>query len=638
MSDNNSALTTLYTTAVAGAAQPQPGASGLGDSLYPGLGNGGYDVQHYTLDLNVTDVETSTLNAVTNIEAKATQDLSSFNLDFIGFNINSITVNGQLATFSRDGQELTIMPAEALIEGETFTVEVAYNGSPEPFNSAAFSFPFSTGWVTFDGGSYVISEPDGSANYYAANHHPLDKASYTFSVTVPEPFEVAANGVLEETIDNGNSTTYVFEARDLMASYLATINIASNFQLETEQAANGLVIRNYFQEGISPELLEPFDLQPEMLAYFSDIFGPYPFEVYGSVVMNTEIGGGALETQTLSIFGTDLLNSPILEEIIAHELAHQWFGNSVALADWSDIWLNEGLATYAQGLWVEYSQGGSEALDEWIKGEYNYVAESFDSLVPPGEPPANDLFNPGVYDWGALGLHALRLEVGDDAFFGILQIYFERFEGGNVTPEDLIGVAEEVSGQELDALFDEWFYSEKLASIPSLGLFAGTLGDDTLFGTAADETFSGLDSNDTIYGNGGVDTLIGNSGDDLIYGGGQTDRILGGSGNDTIYSNGGEDFIDSGSGFDTVWLGGGNATVLLSSSGNATISDDFVTINNFQLGATQLQLRGGIPTTDLSFADSAEGAKIFLEDDLLAVVSWQTASTFSNNLSQIFVA
>lgn len=635
MSDNNSALTTLYTAAVAGAAQPQPGASGLGDSLYPGFGNGGYDVQHYTLDLNVTDVETSTLDAIATIEAKATQDLSSFNLDFIGFNISSITVNGQAATFSRDGQELTITPAEALDEGETFTVEVAYNGSPEQITSVAIPVP--TGWVIFDGGSYVLSSPDGAANYYPVNDHPLDKASYTFRVTVPEPFEVAANGVLEQTIDNGDSITYVFEARDPMASYLTTVNITDDFVIESEQGPNGIEIRNYFAAEIPDELLAPFALQSEMLAFFSDIFGPYPFELYGSVVMNTEIGG-ALETQTLSIFGADILDSPTIEETIAHELAHQWFGNSVALADWQDIWLNESFATYAQGLWVEYSQGRSEALDEWVKGEYNFVAEFFDSLVPPGEPPADDLFNSGVYDWGALGLHALRLEVGDDAFFGILQTYFERFQGGNVTPQDLIGVAEEVSGEELDALFERWFYSEELASIPELGLFAGTLGNDNLFGSAADETLAGLDGNDTIYGNGGVDTLIGNSGDDLIYGGAQADRILAGSGNDTIYSNGGEDFIDSGSGFDTVWLAGGNATVLLRTSRNATISDDFVTINNFQLGATQLQLRGSIPTTDLSFADSAQGAQIFRGDDLLAVVSWQTASTFSSNLSQIFVA
>jgi hypothetical protein len=629
MSDNSSILmTNLRTTALTGVAQPQPGASGIGDSLYPGFGNGGYDAQHYTLDLNVTDVDTSTLNATTTIEAKATQDLSSFNLDFIGFTIDGITVNGKPAAFSRDGQELTITPVEPLDEGEAFTVDVKYNGSPQPIDSVAFTFPVPTGWINFDGGNFVLSEPDGAANYYPVNDHPLDKASYTFRVTVPEPFEVAANGVLEQSIDNGDTTTYVFEARDPMVSYLSTVNIYSGFDIETEVGPNGIPIRNYFAQDVPKELLKPFDLQPEMLAFFSETFGPYPFELYGAVVVNAETGG-ALETQTLSIFGIDTLRRASIEETVAHELAHQWFGNSLALADWSDIWLNESLATYSQGLWVEYSRGGSAALDKWVKEQYNFIAERFDSLVVPGEPPANDLFNTAVYRLGALGLHALRLEIGDNAFFDSLKTYYSRFQGGNVTPEDFIGVVEEISGQELDTLFDRWFYSEELASIPELGLFAGTLGNDSLFGTAADETFSGLDSNDTIYGNGGRDTLLGNSGDDLIYGGSQGDRIVAGDGNDTVFANAGEDFINSGAGLDTIWLGGGAATVELRTGSG------YDTINNFQLGATKLQVSS---TTNLSFADSADGAQIFQGDDLLAVVSWQSASTFSSNASQIFVS
>ncbi|MBE9180024.1 DUF4114 domain-containing protein [Oculatella sp. LEGE 06141] len=443
-------------------AKPSPGAEGIGDSLYPGFGNGGYDAQHYTIDLNVTDVNTSTLSGITTIDARATQDLSRFNLDFIGFTIDGITVNGQPAEFSRTGQEVTITPADPLPMDTAFTVEVEYSGSPEQITSVAIPVP--TGWVTFDGGSFVLSEPDGAANYYPVNDHPLDKASYTFRVTVPDPFEVAANGILEEAIDNGNSTTYVFEARDPMASYLTTVNITNGFNLVTEEGPDGLLVRNYFADGLPDEQLEPFSLQPKMLTFFSEIFGPYPFEVYGSVVMNTETGT-ALETQTLSIFGLDQLDSPNLEEIVAHEASHQWFGNSVSLADWSDIWLNEGFATYSQGLWIEYSRGG-KAFDAWVDDVYNYVAASVDQLVPPGLPQADDLFNAGVYEWGAVGLHALRLEVGDDAFFDTLQTYFDRYQGGNVTTEDLIDVAEEVSGQELNAFFDTWFYSDELAALP----------------------------------------------------------------------------------------------------------------------------------------------------------------------------
>ena len=446
------------------------GAPGIGDSLYPNFGNGGYDVQHYTLDLTVNNVATSDLDGITTIKARATQNLGSFNLDFIGFEITNIIVNGQPADFRRSGQELTITPSTALSENESFTVEVQYQGSPVKRSSAAL--PIQTGWVTFEGGSFVLSEPDGAASFYPVNDHPLDKASYTFRVIVPEPFEVAANGVLTETIDNGITTTFLFEAREPMASYLATVDI-DEFDLETSQAENGIPIRNYYSTGLPEDIHKPFERQDEMLVYFSDIFGPYPFEVYGALVMDTDFGA-ALETQTMSIFGMDMIDTNHMEDtqqVIAHELAHQWFGDSVSLADWRDIWLNESFATYAQGLWIEHTEG-REALDEWIKRLYAFVLENREHMSPPGEPPADELFNPGVYYWGALGLHALRFEAGDEVFFQILKTYHEEYKGSNATTADFIAVAEEVSGKELSAFFDSWLYSKDLAPIPALGLEA----------------------------------------------------------------------------------------------------------------------------------------------------------------------
>jgi aminopeptidase N len=210
-----------------------------------------------------------------------------------------------------------------------------------------------------------------------------------------------------------------------------------------------------------------------MIDYFSDLFGDYPFELYGALVIDLEFGA-ALETQTLSIFSKAMIdaNQPEgSEQVVAHELAHQWFGDSVSLADWRDIWLNESFATYAQGLWTEHTRGGDE-LDEWVRRLYTFVREERESMSPPGEPPADRLFNQGVYSWGALCLHALRLEVGDEIFFDILKTYHERFADGNARTADFIAVAEEVSGKELSAFFDSWLYSEELAPIPAMGLEA----------------------------------------------------------------------------------------------------------------------------------------------------------------------
>ena len=447
-----------------------PGAPGAGDSLYPQLGNGGYDVQHYTLDLTVHDVATGDLRGQTIIDARATQNLSSLNFDFIGFEIQEITVNGQPAEFERNKQELIVTPSSPLTENESFTVEVQYQGAPGEMDSIAI--PIQTGWITFEGGSFVLSEPDGAASYYPVNDHPLDKASYTFRVTVPDPYEVAANGVLTETVDNGATTTFEFEARDPMASYLATINI-DEFDFETSQSDNGVPIRNYYPTGSPEATRRPFERQGEMIDYFSDRFGAYPFEVYGALVIDTEFGA-ALETQTLSIFSKAMIDPNQLEgsqQVVAHELAHQWFGDSVSLADWRDIWLNESFATYAQGLWTEHTNG-PEARDQWVRQLYAFVVENRETMSPPGEPTASRLFNAGVYYWGALALHALRLEVGDENFFEILKTYHERFAGGNAQTADFIAVAEEVSGKELSEFFDSWLYSKELAPIPAMGLEA----------------------------------------------------------------------------------------------------------------------------------------------------------------------
>lgn len=455
-------------TQITTPSDPEAGSSGMGDSLYPDFGNGGYDVKKYTLDINVHDVATSDLSAVTTIDAKATQDLSSFNLDFIGFDITNLTVNDVKADFTRSGQELTVVPANPLANNQTFTVQVTYEGQPEIMQSVAL--PFQTGWVTYSGGIFVLSEPDGSASFFPVNDHPLDKANYSFIVTVPKPYEVAANGTLVDSKDNGETSTFHFELRDPMASYLATINI-HDFDTETMQSQSGVPIRNYYAAGLSSDVRKPFARQGEMIDYFSKIYGPYPFEVYGALVMDTNFGA-ALENQTMSIFGTDMIDTSDVEGTeltVAHELSHQWFGDSVSVADWSDIWLNEGFAYYSEGLWLEHIHG-QKALDEWVRSQYENVSSFPEFYPPPGTPPADNLFNGGVYVRGGIALHALRLKVGDDAFFKIMQTYFKRYQGGNASIDDFISVSQEVSGQDLTELFQGWLYDKTLPPIPELGL------------------------------------------------------------------------------------------------------------------------------------------------------------------------
>jgi aminopeptidase N len=275
---------------------------------------------------------------------------------------------------------------------------------------------------------------------------------------------VAANGVLEDTLDNGATKTYVWDMNDPMATYLATLEIG-DYVVQESEGPGGLPIRNYFPRDLEDQAEYDFARSADMLAFYSDTFGPYPFDAYGVVVVDTTLGF-ALESQTMILMGREQVTGRReSEETIAHEMAHQWFGDSVTIADWPDIWLNEGFATYASWLWTEHDQG-EEYFQAAVDRVYQFV-QARRNFVPPGDPPANDLFNVGVYYRGALTLHALRLTVGDDAFFQILKTYYERFQGGNATTEDFIAVAEEVSGQDLTDLFDAWLYNDELPALPS---------------------------------------------------------------------------------------------------------------------------------------------------------------------------
>lgn len=446
------------------------GDPGLGDPYFPSLGNGGYDVQHYTLDLTVPDIEANVIEGVVTIEAEATEPLNAFNLDFLGFHIDELLVNGETAITMRDGRELSIIPPQPIDEGETFTVEVIYSGIPGEGVRRDSGPLYAAGWVNFDDGVFVASEPAGAARWFPSNDHPLDKATYTFRITVPEPYVVAANGLLQETIEEDGMITYVWESQHPMATYLATVNIGE-FAVEEEEGPDGLPVRNYFPERLFERGTEQFENQPAMIELFNEIFGPYPFEAYGAVVVDVNLGF-ALETQTMSLFGVDIL-SPLsfqtaAEDVIAHELAHQWFGDSVSPATWQDIWLNEGFASYASALWVEHAYG-EDAFASYMNALYEIISDpdfSAKSGFLIGKPPADDLFNGAIYLRGAWTLHALRLTVGDDDFFEILQTYYDRYKYGNASIPDFIEVAEEVSGEDLTDFFDGWLYEAEVPVIP----------------------------------------------------------------------------------------------------------------------------------------------------------------------------
>lgn len=428
------------------------GEAGLGDPYFPTLGNGGYDALHYSLDLDV-DMENRQFSAIVTMQAIARDSLVRFNLDFLGFKINHIHVNNSEASFERDLRELIISPAEQINQGDEFTVTVAYSGSPrENLNPDAYTF--SQGWVWIDSGSFVASEPDGASLWYPVNDHPSDKATYTIEVTVPQPYSVVANGILQDTINESDGRqTFIWHSNDLMASYLVTVNIG-DFVREDAGDVNGVHLRNYYPPQYLSDGLRTFSIHEDIMMLFNDTFGKYPFEAYGGIIIDAPLPF-ALETQSISLFGTNILEDNNRNPVtVAHEMAHSWFGNHVSPATWRDIWLNESFATYASMLWLE-DVTSSAVFNNVMSEQYQTVA---DSGIRIADPDVENLFAQTVYWGGAWMLKQLHEDLGDEMFFEIIQAYQERFANSTASTEDFIAVAEEISGEDLSEFFDSWLY------------------------------------------------------------------------------------------------------------------------------------------------------------------------------------
>jgi aminopeptidase N len=443
---------TAPTTTVA-AGRPSAGAPDANDPYYPGLGNGGYDVTHYALDLSWSPVN-ERLDGIATIEATATHWLSSFSLDLVGLEVESVMVDDVEVTASRQGErELVIEPDETILAGQEFTVVVAYGGVPTVLAPRAQLLE--PGWVSDGRESHVIGEPDGASAFFPANDHPTDKATYSFRVTVPDDLAVATNGTHVETIAGEGFDTWVYEADDPMAPYLVQVVVANLDFPDPTTGPDGLTIRHAVDADIPDDALGALDETARMIEVFEELFGPYPFSAYGVAVVDEPLGL-ALESQTLTLVGSDAIGD---ESILAHELAHQWFGNDVSPGSWRDIWLNEGFATYGEWLWSERSDGPSADV---IADE----AAGMELDLPPGDPGPDDLFADSVYVRGALTLHVLRHQLGDEAFFDLLRAWSERYGGRTATSADFEALATQVAGEDLTPLFDAWL---RAADAPDLG-------------------------------------------------------------------------------------------------------------------------------------------------------------------------
>lgn len=334
----------------------------IGDPLFPAHGNRGYDVEHYNLVM-AYQPESDQLDGRVAIEAKATADIadaSVISFDFIGFEISTVALDGQPATFERDGPELLVDLTSRFSPFQRFTTEIVYAGVPESARDEA-GLGIDLGWIEEDTDSWVLAEPGGARLIFPSNDHPSDKATYTFLLTVPDDVVAVANGrATGQTPADHDRTTWSYEMTDPMATYLVQIAIGRFTMIDGGIADDGTPLRHVVSVGDEAAAQPYLDSVAGMLSFYSDYFGPYPFDNAGLLIAPSD-PSVALETQTLPIVSSAALGAgdpgDQMSLIVAHELAHEWFGNAVSVARWQDIWLAEGFATYAEWLWAQQVTG-----------------------------------------------------------------------------------------------------------------------------------------------------------------------------------------------------------------------------------------------------------------------------------------
>lgn len=430
---------------------PTRGSSGAGDRYFPTYGNGGYDVLHYAVHDRMA-LKKQRLSGFTRIRARATKSLRSFNLDLV-LRVDSVTVDGQQARHRRPNRhELMVVPKKPIAAGKVFTVRVAYHGKP-----GKIGWNGERPWTAANKREAVaMGQPQIAAWWFPANDHPRDKARFDIHINVPRGKKAIANGKLAKVTRGKKRTVWHWRADEAMTPYLAFF-AAGDFGLHRGRTKAGLpyvyAVSRQLKKGQRKQALRFLRTTPKVIAFLEKWLGDYPFSTTGGVVTGTNVSF-ALENQTRpTYFYAGGAGSSWL---VAHEIAHQWFGDKVALDTWRDIWLNEGFATYFETLWAD--NYGWSTPQKWLVNSWQAQGAGFWRL-PIGNPGGHRIFDYPIYERGAMTVQALRHRIGDQAFKRLLRLWLADRENGSTA--EFIELAEQVSGEDLDGFFDAWLFGSK---------------------------------------------------------------------------------------------------------------------------------------------------------------------------------
>jgi aminopeptidase N len=416
------------------------------EPFFPRSGNRGYDVKHYDVSLGYQP-RSGELTARDAIEARATSGLSRFSLDLDGLKVTSVGVDGEPARFSRGKGKVKIVPTTSIAKGQRFTVELRYQGVPRKVTDPDGS---TEGWYRTPDGAVAVGEPVGTAAWLACNNAPRDKASFDIQITVPAGLKAVSNGKLIGRQKVDRRVRFSWSEPAPMASYLALVDIGKGKLVE------GHVGKLPTWTLIDPQLVKhsraAIDSLPEIIRWETQLYGPYPFAAAGSVVDVANLQY-ALETQSRPIYAF----APDRTTVV-HETAHQWFGDSVSLERWPNIWLNEGFATWTQ--WYFAERHGGRSAQQVFAELYRKPASKTGFWNPPSGHPgqAKNLFAVSTYVRGAMTLQALRGKIGTQDLIKILRTWAAEHRNAHGDIEEFIELAEKVSGEHLHGFFDRWLF------------------------------------------------------------------------------------------------------------------------------------------------------------------------------------
>ncbi|MBD8031009.1 M1 family metallopeptidase [Corynebacterium gallinarum] len=436
--------------------------------------NLGFHIRNYELDLTYR-VSPNLLMGTATLHMVNYHPLTSLTLDLSNnLRVEKVTAQGtagtnvQVARFRHSNKKLHISFREAIPVDQEFSLTIRYRGNPRPTRTPWGAI----GWEELDNGALVASQPCGAPSWLPSDDTPDEKARFDIKVTADNDYMVISNGDLVGRITRGSATTWHYRTREPMATYLATIQVGSYEEVSLGASKSGVPVLAYIPTGdidLRERVLQDFRPQAQMVDVYEELFGPYPFANYRVVITEDDLEI-PIEAQGLSTFGSNFATGDgEWERLIAHELSHQWFGNSLGLAQWNDIWLNEGFACYAEWLWFEKSIGISAA--ESARRHYAKIAELGQDIVL-ADPGPKDMFDDRVYKRGALTVHAFRVLLGDAHFFPALRAYVAEGKHGLVEPRDLwrhlaaacasAGVAE----SELVDVWNAWLKNPQLPAFP----------------------------------------------------------------------------------------------------------------------------------------------------------------------------